>query len=189
MVWVWRRRLDATGQPAGRWVRVGVSCNQKLPAGGLSLVDVRRAFRQVDFARPVLLSQPQGGWSLVNLDTYYVVGWSKAGVRAGKQVAVRLLGHRVVIRPKVVRYVYDFGDGQGESTTDPGAPYPDGQVRHRYQRVGPARVGVVARYSADFSVDGGVFRGLDDTVDIASPTRVLQVYEARATLIPNPGEE
>jgi hypothetical protein len=50
-------------------------------------------------------------------------------------------------------------------------------------------VQVTATYTADFSVDGGGFRALDGTVRIAGPTRMLQVYRARAQLVPNPGEQ
>ena len=175
---------------SGPWVRTGYSCNQPLPGqAALSLADVRRAFREVDFARPTLSSQPQGGWALVNLDTYYAVTWPQQGVGPGQVATVHLLGHTVGIRPKVVEYEYDFGDGQEQRTDDPGGPYPGGNVRHLYEQVGPVTVGVTARYSADFSVDGSGFRALDETVPIAGPTRELQVYEARAQLIPNPGEQ
>jgi hypothetical protein len=126
---------------------------------------------------------------LVNLDTYYGVAWPVEGVAPGQVATVTLLGHTVRIRPKVVEYEYDFGDGQRERTADPGGPYPGGNVRHLYQRVGPVMVGVAATYTADFSVDGGAFRGLDDTVRIAGPTRTLQVLQARAQLVPNPGEQ
>jgi hypothetical protein len=55
--------------------------------------------------------------------------------------------------------------------------------------VGPVTIGVAAVYTADFSVDGGGFGGLDDTVRIAGPTRTLQAYQARAQLVPNPDEQ
>jgi hypothetical protein len=126
---------------------------------------------------------------LVNLDTYYGVTWPVEGVGPGQVATVRLLGHEVAIRPRVTVYEYDFGDGQTRRTADPGGPYPNGQVRHLYQQVGPVTVGVAATYTADFSVDGGGFRGLDDTVRIAGPTRTLQVFQARAQLVPNPGEQ
>jgi hypothetical protein len=172
------------------WTRSGYSCNQPLPGqNALSLADVRRAFREVDFARPTLSSQPQGGWALVNLDTYYAVTWPQEGVGPGQVATVNLLGHTVGIRPKVVEYEYDFGDGQRQRTDDAGGPYPNGHVRHLYRQVGPVTIGVTARYTADFNVDGAGFRPLDDTVPIAGPTRQLQVYEARAQLVPNPGEE
>lgn len=189
MTWVWRRTLADDGTPLGPWRNIGYSCNQKLPDDGLSLADVRRAFREVDFAKPRLLSQPHGGWALVNLDTYYAVAWPAVGVAPTQVATVQLLGHRVAIRPKVVTYEYDFGDGDGERTDDPGGPYPDGKVRHLYRSTGDVRVQVTAQYSADFSVDGGDFRGLDDSVDIAGPSRTLHVYQARAQLVPDDGEE
>jgi hypothetical protein len=151
---------------------------------GLSLAQVRRALREVDFAKPGLHSQPEGGWALVNLDTYYAVQWPARGVAPGQVARVRLLGHQVAIRPTVVTYLYDFGDGARQRTADAGGTYPAGKVTHLYQRAGEVTVGVTARYSADFSVDGGAFRPLDDTVDIAGPTRTITVYQTRAQLIP-----
>ncbi|HET8613896.1 MAG TPA: hypothetical protein VFL94_00120, partial [Actinomycetales bacterium] len=59
-----------------------------------------------------------------------------------------------------------------------------GKVTHLYQHPGQVRISVTARYSADFSVDGGAFRALDDTVDITGPASTLTVYQARAQLIP-----
>jgi hypothetical protein len=188
MTWIWRRSVDSSGA-SGPWQQVGYSCKQPLPDdSGPSLADVRRAFRQIDFAKPGVHSQPEGDWALVNLETYYAVQWPKQGVRPREVATVHLLGHEVAIRPKVVEYVYDFGDGDRRRTADAGGPYPSGKVTHLYERTGEVRIGVAARYSADFSVDGGAFRALDDTVDIAGPARTLTVYEARAELVPNPGE-
>jgi hypothetical protein len=188
MTWIWRRPIGPQGA-TGPWRRSGSSCNQPLPDAELSLADVRRAIREVDFAKPRLLSQPGGGWTLVHLDTYYAVGWPEQGVRPQQVATVHLLGHDVAIRPKVVTYEYDFGDGEVHRTDDPGGPYPGGRVRHQYRNLGDVGIHVTARYSADFSVDGGAFRGLDDTVDIDGPVRTLHVYQARAQLVPNPGEE
>lgn len=189
MTWIWRRPVDGEQHASGRWVRSGYSCDESLPTGGMTLADVRRAFREVQFARPRLASQPEGGWALVNLDTYYAVVWPGQGVGPQEVATVHLLGHEVAIRPRVVEYVYDFGDGHAERTPDPGGPYPSGRVRHLYERVGEVEIAVTARYSADFSVDGAAFRTLADTVDITGPARSLTVYQARAQLIPNPGDE
>jgi hypothetical protein len=57
MTWIWRRPLEHDGRSSGRWVRVGYACDRPLPMDrGLSLADIRRAFRQVHFAKPVLSS-------------------------------------------------------------------------------------------------------------------------------------
>jgi hypothetical protein len=143
----------------------------------------------VDFAQPQLYSQPGGAWSLVNLDTYFMVVWTAHGVRPGTVSTVRLLGHRVAIRPRVLTYLYDYGDGETLRTADPGDTYPAGRVRHAYRADGAVRVRVTARYTADFAIDSGPFRALDDTLDITGPTRTLGIYQARAHLIPNPGED
>jgi hypothetical protein len=188
MAWIWRRPLDPAGEPSGPWVRVGYTCEAGTTAAGPSLADVRRAFRHVPFAKPRLTVQPDG-WTLVNLDTYYAITWSSRGVRPREVTTVQLLGHEVAIRPKIVRYEYHFGDSSTQRSSDPGGPYPEGIVRHRYQARGNLTIHATARYTADFSVDGGGFQGLDDTIDIPGPSRPLQVYEARAQLVPDTGTE
>ena len=149
----------------------------------LTVAAVRAAFRQVQFAEPVVHVQPEGNVTLVNLPTYYEVLWPTAGVEPEETASVQLLGRSVRIRPLTESFVYRFGDGASLGPTpDAGGSYPDGTVRHTYDAPARAAVSVEARYGGEFSVDGGPWQQVGDTVVIPGPATGVQVREARARL-------
>ena len=149
----------------------------------LTLAAIRQAFRQVQFAKPTVRIQPEGNVTLVNLPTYYRVLWPEQGVEPQEVATVQLLGRSVRIRPLGRSFLYDFGDGgHAGPTDDAGGTYPDGGVRHTYQRPARAAVTVEATYGGEFSVDGGPWQEVGETVQIAGPSTGLQVREARARL-------
>jgi len=140
---------------------------------------VQRAFREVDFARPSVAMQPVGNQTLVNLETFYRVGWPQSGVAPQEIATVMLLGRSVRIRPSVRSFTYSFGDGSGLGpTSDAGGVYPAGGVRHTYSSAGSVPVVVRAVYTGDFSVDGGAWEPVDESVTIAGPPTALRVREA-----------
>lgn len=188
MTWTWRRQIPASGAGPGPWVRVSRSCAAPGPAAGpvLTLDLVRRAFREVAFARPQAHVQPEGNVTLVNLPTFYQVRWAPAGYEPGEVAELQLLGRAVRIRPVVQQYIYRFGDGERLGPTpDPGGPWPTGQVQHTYRRTGDAPVSVTAQYRGQFSIDGGPWQQVDETVTIPGPPTVVQVREARTRLQAN----
>ena len=140
---------------------------------------VQRAFREVDFARPVVAVQPVGNQTLVNLETFYRVRWPRAGVAPREVATVTLLGRHVRIRPSVRSFTYSFGDGSGAGpTSDAGGVYPSGGIRHTYLSSGSVPVSVRASYTGDFSVDGGAWEPVDESVTIGGPPTGLRVREA-----------
>ena len=140
---------------------------------------IQRAFRDVAFARPLVGIQPVGNQTLVNLETFYKVRWPRAGVGPGEVATVMLLGRRVRIRPSVRSFTYVFGDGsRAGPTADAGGVYPAGRIRHTYLSAGSVPVVVRASYTGDFSVDGGAWEPVDDSVTITGPTTGLRVREA-----------
>ncbi len=144
---------------------------------------VQRAFRHLDFAKPQLRIQPEGNVTLVNLPTYYRVEWPAAGVSPTEVASVTILGMRVRIRPAAERYTYRFGDGSSSGpVADAGGTYPRGRIQHSYQQPATAAASVTARYTADFSVNGGPWQPVDDTVSVPGPTFAIDVREARNRL-------
>lgn len=190
MTWIWSRPLGPAGNPTGSWVRTGQSCN--VPAAAvvaaatrpvLTLAVIRQAFREVQFAKPVVRIQPEGNVTLVNLPTYYRVQWPAEGVEPAEVATVQLLGRSVRIRPLGRSFVYDFGDGERAGPTeDAGGTYPDGGVRHTYGQPGTSGVSVEATYGGEFSVDGGAWQQVGDTVQVAGPPTALRIREGRARL-------
>jgi len=190
MTWVWSRPLADAGRPAGPWVQRGQSCN--VPAAAVAAVDprpvltvaaIRDAFRQVKFAKPTVHVQPEGNVTLVNLPTYYRVQWPAQGVQPDEVATVQLLGRSVRIRPLSRSFVYRFGDGESTGPTqDMGGRYPDGAIRHTYAAAAKAAVRVDATYGGEFSVDGGPWQEVGDTVQIDGPVVGVQVRETRTRL-------
>lgn len=153
------------------------------PRPALTLAIIRQAFREVQFAKPSVRIQPEGNVTLVNLPTYYRVQWPDAGVQPQEVATVQLLGRSVRIRPLGRSFVYDFGDGaRTRPTSDAGGTYPDGGIRHTYVHVDTAAVTVSATYGGEFSVDGGPWQEVGDTIQVAGPATALRVREARSHL-------
>lgn len=191
LTWIWSRPLDAAGIPAGRWVRTGMSCNVPPdavdgapPRPQLTIDMIRTAFREVDFAPPTLHVQPEGGVTLVNLPTYFEVQWPSRGYEPDEIATVNLLGRSVRIRPLQRSYTYQFGDGTKLGPTDDaGGTYPAGTIRHTYTAAtGSTNATVSATYGGEFSVDGGDWQDVGDTVAILGPATDVTVREARARL-------
>jgi hypothetical protein len=127
--------------------------------------------------------QPVGNQTLVNFETFYRVAWPQAGVGPREIATVTLLGRQVRIRPAVRSYTYAFGDGSSAGpTTDAGGVYPSGRIRHTYVSSGSVGARVRAVYTGDFSVDGGEWESVDDTVTITGPVTGLRVREAHNQL-------
>ena len=190
LTWWWSRPLNVDGSPAGVWVRTGQSCN--VPAAQvaaaaarpvLTLAAIRQAFRQVAFALPQVHVQPEGDVTLVNLPTFFEVRWPVQGVQPGEVATVDILGRSVRVRPLARSFVYRFGDGtRFGPTTDPGGVYPEGTVRHTYTQPATATVSVSATYGGQFSVDGGPWQQVGETITLTGPAKGVQVLEARARL-------
>ena len=115
----------------------------------------------------------------MNFATYYRVQWPSAGFAPREVATVQLLGRSVRIRPVVRSYRYAFGDGAGVGpTSDAGGVYPTGRIRHIYASAGTVPVSVRATYTGDFSVDGGAWEPVDETVVINGPATGVRVREA-----------
>jgi hypothetical protein len=57
----------------------------------------------------------------------------------------------VTMRPS---FTWAFGDGAFKSTTDPGGPYPNGQITHTYSRPGVYPVVLLTTWGGTFSHNG-----------------------------------
>lgn len=190
LTWWWSRPLNPDGSPGGPWVRTGQSC--QVPAAQvaaaaarpvLTEAAIRVAFRQVAFSLPQVHVQPEGNVTLVNLPTFFAVRWPERGVQPGEVVTVDILGRSVRVRPLATSFVYRFGDGsQWGPTADAGGVYPEGTVRHAYTAPATVMARVSVTYGGQFSVDGGPWRQVAETITLTGPTTGVQVLEARARL-------
>jgi hypothetical protein len=116
---------------------------------------------------------------LVNLETYF---W--CGDRAGRtcdvlgegERTVTLLGQPVRIRPKILSYDWDFGDGTTQEITA-------GKAAHTYQHAITANVSLTLTWTADYAVGTAAFQPIGDTTTTTSPARAFPVREAESVIV------
>ena len=80
-------------------------------------------------------------------------------------------------------YSWHFGDDGGLTTTDPGAPYPDLRVTHRYRRVGSVAPSVDTTYAGRYRVGNGSWQTIPDTLTVPGAPVDLQVVSATPHLV------
>lgn len=190
-----RWRVVGPGEKVGDWQRAGTTCfPDRYAEGGsgggparpqVTMAMIRQAFARTDFAKPAMLVQPKGNATLVGLPTYFQASFPGAGYGPGEVNTVTLLGQQVRIRPRVVSYTFDHGDGTSTGpTTSAGGPYPTGDVTHTYEGQRTVQVRVTTVYGGDFSVDGGrTWSAINGTATVSGPGVSLRVLGARNQLV------
>jgi hypothetical protein len=183
---IWQR-LVTPPEERSIWTVVGATCYSDIAPGArerLTLAQITAAFMRTPWAKPTVRIQPEGEVTLVNLKTFYRVSWSEEGFEPGEVDVKTLLGVRVHIRPKLVGFTYEFGDGASEGpTTSTGGVWPDGDVTHTYRDRGEFDTRVVTTFGADVSLDGRDWFEIPQTVDVPGPVTTVTVKEARAVLV------
>jgi len=111
---------------------------------------------------------------------------------------VGLLGHQVAITIAVRSVRWEFGDQVGATSTGPGRPVTavdhcgtvqcPGWFGHTYTATGVVRATAVVSWSATYRVDGGVPQPIIGTVPGPRAAMDIVVKQARAVLVPNPGD-
>ncbi|MFY0408290.1 hypothetical protein [Solicola sp. PLA-1-18] len=139
---------------------------------GIVLTEVRR------IGLPTLDIQIQpAGQTLVNFDTIFYAQ------EPTFERNVDLLGYDVDIVAEATTYTWHAGDGTTTRTSDPGGPYPNKDVTHRYTRTTEAvspRVDVT--YQVQFRVDGGEWETIDQPLTATGQSATLAVREAAPVL-------
>ena len=148
-----------------------------LPAAPPTRDQVAAAFRELTLYRGAIQTDPRIS-TLVNLETYF---WCGDGARACDAIGegvrtVTLLGQGVRIRPRIISYSWDFGDGAAQVITD-------GRAVHTYQFAGTADVSVTLTWTAEYAVGTGAFQPIVDTTTTTSPVRALPVREAESVIV------
>ncbi len=123
--------VTVTGPPSDSDADPATPAQQFVPPSTLSIL--YRGLASVRVAPAGLLVQPAGA-SYVGIPTIVSVGTTQQTLRT------TVLGRSVRIHLVADRYSFDFGDGSSpETTTDPGAPYPNTANQHIYETVAPSR--------------------------------------------------
>lgn len=129
--------------------------------------------RNVGFASSVVHVQPRDR-TLVNLDTNFYAD-PKSFDRA-----IPVLGQQIPVRANPT-YTWHFGDGTTVTTKGAGAPYPDGDISHRYTNRGKVVVSVTLNYATYYKLPGNDWQ-YAGVVGIPGPGTALTVCEARPVL-------
>src|SRR5699024_10658275 len=88
-------------------------------------------WEQIQLPTPVIHTQPAGGKTLVNLETFV------QGPQTPLTHHTRLLGTDVTIQATPITWHWDFGDNSEVlSVNEPGEPFPHGDVFHVYNQPG-----------------------------------------------------
>jgi len=112
------------------------------------------------------------------------VSWPATGFQPGEIDTITLLGTPVRIRPTLQGYTYVFGDGTSFGpTASPGGPYPIGDITHAYPTAGTYNARIDITYGGEFSVAGGAWIPIPDTVTVAGRLQPLTVKTVHARLV------
>jgi hypothetical protein len=183
---LYRRELDPKGVPMTGWQQIGTTCYPELVPGEpvLGMGQILKAFRNTAWAKPTVHTQPEGNVTLVTLPTYFRVIWPEAGYQPGEVDTGTLLNTPVRIRPTLKSYTYVFGDGtRSEPTSSPGGTYPDGDITHAYPKAGTYNSHIDITYGGEFSVSGGDWIEIPDTITVPGPSQTLTVKTAHPRLV------
>ena len=134
--------------------------------------------------QPGLMVEPSG-WSVPTLPTNMV-----AQARS-HTVSGELLGWPVDVRFRPVAFHFDFGDGQGRSTTDSGSSWSSRGVpqfsatstSHRYAIPGEYQVRLQVDYRVELRFDGGDFDDLEGFVSASAPAQYVEVLTVSPLLV------
>jgi hypothetical protein len=160
--------LDGAQQPAGYQC---LTLAQASVRPGLSAADVYAAVRQVKLPGGHLTITP-GHRGLANLPSYF---WLQGA--SPPPVDLPLAGSTIHAEFRVVAYRWAFGDGQTQSTSNPGAAGQASQVQVAYRGHGRYRVQVQVGWVASAWLDGqpvGEVEGLSSGAAVTYPVAELK---------------
>lgn len=176
----------------GGWNTVEWFCSDEYNVW--SITDTLR--EQVVRLIPTIGIGTTGPWSLVNIQT---VLWADTGTTRSLGTAT-VTGFPVALRLRFAHATWDFGDGTHQTTSTPGAHYPDagtcntqdcpGYFGHTYSDTGAMTIRLSVDWYADYSLDGGRTWQPVTAAPLPGPTatHAMTVKQARGVLVPNPGD-
>ncbi|WP_156742338.1 hypothetical protein [Occultella aeris] len=138
-----------------------------------------------DFQRLLLVGseinlQPQGEWTLVNMDTIVFTDGTI------QEFSTTVLGLPVAVRATPVEFTWDFGDGSAPLvTTEAGAGYPDHTLTHVYTTVETVEITLTTSWSGEFQINGtGPWLAVNGTATTVTVSDPLRVETAETNLVP-----
>ena len=171
---------DAQTRSTCSWIPAAAPAAPLPPTDG-QVADLMER-RLVPFEVPVAGSNPPSPACVVlNLDNYFY-----AQVPGTAPLTVMVVGVPVTIYPQVRGYQFDFGDGTVLDSQDPGGPYPDGTVIHRYVTPGHYQARVSIIWGAEWEAAGVARRPVPGTATTVSAPIEVWAHEYRIKLVADP---
>jgi len=171
-------RSDAGG-PYQPWGTVCLAANEADQLGAITPARVLEEMRKLTWPDAVLLIQPPGGKTLVNLPTNF-----HTTTTGPTSQAITLLGHQVTIEADPIGYTWHFGDGSTHTGPDPGAAYPDLRITHTYTTPGQTLTpSVEVTYRGRYHVDQGPWIPVPETLTVPGSPTSLTVHTATPHLV------
>lgn len=171
-----------TNLETGETEDLGAMCLAPEEAGQQRIVItpamVRREFERLDWPASELQLQPPDGQTLINFDTNFFTDNTTPTTRT-----VTLLGQQVEIEATPSEYTWDFGDGASQTTSSPGAAYPDLDVTHEYASEGRVSPSVATTYQGRYRINGGGWQQIPGTLTLQGEPEALRVRSASPRLV------
>jgi hypothetical protein len=153
-----------------------------VPVGQIAAADVERYLKDVHPPDLVVATNPPRG-ALVNLATYFAT--KTPATLAPTPFGGGQISETITIKPE--QYDWQWGDGSDSGwTTDPGAPYPDGNVTHTYEQSGRLAPQLTTRWGGTYTITvAGETFGPYVAIGTVDHTQAfpLTVYEAHSQLV------
>ncbi len=158
------------------------------PADAVPAATVRDTVRALvtdQLPRPELSVPP--GYAMTGMPAYLVTGDDHdLAFNTNRQVDIEGFAFDIDISATGVSTV-DWGDGTESVTyTEPGRPYPDGEVRHTYRDRGDVDISITDEWEVVFTATTGTGTTLTDTITATLATTTLpdvEVQEYRAVRV------
>jgi hypothetical protein len=168
--------------PGGGWDILGQQCFGKPPTAvqtpkpQVTPAMVLEALRRIGLPALEAHTQPETK-TLVNFQTIFYTE-PQAFTRT-----ITLVGQQVDVEARPRSFTWHHGDGTTATTTSPGAPYPAKDIVYEYSDAHvTVQTSVDVTYTARFSVEGGAWQSIPETVTITGPAAALRISEATALL-------
>jgi hypothetical protein len=167
---------SAVGSAYGPLVNEGGSCVDVTalnppPTPG----EVFRYFQTMPLPHLPAQHQPPGD-GLANLPVIFFTDGPTS-----QTFSLDIRGFQVVITATATQFTWHTGDGTDETSSTPGAPYPNQTVTHEY-RAGSYTASLTTTWAATFTVDGGPSTRVPGTTITDGPPVSFAVLEAHAVL-------
>ncbi|MGI8647973.1 MAG: hypothetical protein ACR2JX_07095 [Mycobacteriales bacterium] len=159
---------------------------------GESKADLGVLAVQEFYRAPVKVSAPAVSPSAATFAHFPNIFWSD--VKTYEQ-PTGITVAKVAIKFIPVKYVWDFGDTETMTTTEPGKPYDPALIdrledieknyatTHRYRKTGLFGIKLTVTFNGQYSVNGGNWQPIAGSLQSTSPAHDLTVKQARGQFI------